>query len=98
MGNTQATVKHLNHSHGSTECSTCASIHDLANTAAQPQQDRTWWFNTHLMTILGSVALLALAIFADLSPELTLGLYLASYLLVGGEILYKAVRNIFKGN
>lgn len=50
------------------------------------------------MTILGSVALLALAIFADLSPELTLGLYLASYLLVGGEILYKAVRNIFKGN
>lgn len=98
MGNTQATFKHLNHSHGSTECSTCASIHDLANTAAQPQQDKTWWFNTHLMTILGSVALLALAIFADLSPELTLGLYLASYLLVGGEILYKAVRNIFKGN
>jgi Cd2+/Zn2+-exporting ATPase len=98
MRNTQATVKHIHHDHASTECSACASVTNLASAVGHRHHETSGWFNTQLMLIIGSTALLAAAFFADFSLQVTFGIYLASYLLVGGEILYKAVRNIFRGN
>ena len=55
------------------------------------------WFNKQLIPIAASLIFLIAAIFIDMSTPITLGLYLISYLLVGGEILAQAVKNIFKG-
>lgn len=37
------------------------------------------------------------AVFTSLSPGVEFGIFLISYLLIGGEVLLKAVRNIIKG-
>ena len=50
-----------------------------------------------ILKIAGSAVLLALAVLLPLAPLLQLILFTASYLLVGGEILLRAGRNILKG-
>jgi Cd2+/Zn2+-exporting ATPase len=48
--------------------------------------------------ILGlGMALFVVGMIGDFAPNLTFGIFLASYVLVGGEVLLRALRNILKG-
>lgn len=50
-----------------------------------------------ILKISGSALLLALAIFLPMEPMLQVIVFTAAYLIVGGEILLRAGRNILKG-
>ena len=51
---------------------------------------------TIIRLVVGAV-LLATAIFLSSPAWLQIAVFVASYLIIGGDILYKAVRNIFRG-
>ena len=56
--------------------------------------------NSHKMELVRigiGTALFAAAVLLKLSPSVELGMYLAAYLLVGGEVLLKSIRNIARG-
>ena len=97
MEHIHATVSHGQASEISCACGSCTQIVNFDHTAEQTQPAQAWWRNTHLLAIIGSAILLAIAIVFKLTPLVKLGLYLASYILVGGEILFIAGRNLFKG-
>ncbi len=50
-----------------------------------------------LLRLIVSFVLLLAAIFAALPPAIELSLFLSAYLLSGGDVLFKAARNLVKG-
>lgn len=55
-------------------------------------------FNLELIiNLLGVIILAVLFLFPSFNPLTRLILYMISYLFIGGKVLYKALRNIFKG-
>ena len=72
-------------------------IVNFHNHGEEPEPALSWWRNPQLLAVFGSVLLLAPAAAFSLTPFMKFGLFLASYLLVGSEILIKAGRNLVKG-
>ncbi|HYF84220.1 MAG TPA: heavy metal translocating P-type ATPase [Clostridia bacterium] len=61
------------------------------------KEDRVNGNKMELVRIGIGTALFAAAVLLKLSPNVELGMYLAAYFLVGGEVLLKSIRNIARG-
>lgn len=81
---------------GYDSCSTCAT--KLAVSAgSKSKPTRNSWINTQLVAITFSVVILITAVLIGAQEQIVLGLYLISYVVAGGPILFNAVRNLVKG-
>lgn len=97
MEHLHAAVSHSHADEAACACGSCAQVAHLHSTAAEAEPAHTWWRDPQLLSIFGSVLLLAPAAAFSLTPFMEFGLFLTSYLLVGNEILLKAGRNLIKG-
>jgi Cd2+/Zn2+-exporting ATPase len=97
MEHIHAAVSHSHAGDAACACGSCAQIVNFHNHGEEPEPALSWWRNPQLLAVFGSVLLLAPAAAFSLTPFMKFGLFLASYLLVGSEILIKAGRNLVKG-
>lgn len=67
---------------------------------ASHNKKKSFWGNVELLTLIGGAILFAIAVILEHTisvPYLTEGLFVGAYVVLGGEIVITAVKNIFRG-
>jgi len=86
------------HSCGCCSCAAVTEMHHDLNHEEMAHNHKHAWFSERLIWIIGSVFFLVIAALFDWQPTIKLVLFIISYLLVGMEILIKAIRNLIHGD
>lgn len=80
---------------GSSSCSTTPSLH--IEEKKQSLKDAVMEYVSNNKLLMVGFALFFVGILLQLEPEIELGIYLVAYLLVGGDVLISAAKNILRG-
>ncbi|MBN2222043.1 MAG: heavy metal translocating P-type ATPase, partial [Vallitaleaceae bacterium] len=86
-----------NHSHNHVHSHSHDHSHSHSHNHSEHGHEGAVVFNLKNIRILSGVILFALVLFIDLSNALELTMYMVAYLLVGGDVVYYALRNIVGG-